>query len=347
MNKEKLGFGIIGCGMISRWHAEAISAADKGFLVGVADKNAENAEAFAKEHGCAVFSDADELLSSDEIDVVCICVPSGLHAMFAVKAAEAGKHFVVEKPMAITKEQLDNIAEACEKNGVKGCVISQLRFSQSVQTVKNAIDSGLLGDIVFVDLKMKYYRTPEYFAASPWKGTFAMDGGGALMNQGIHGIDLIQYLAGPVISVSGVCKTMVHSIEVEDTASLTLEFANGAVGAVTATTSVPPGYPRVIEISGTKGTVSLMEDVITAWDIEGVPAPGPLSESVASASHNDPKAFSAENHKMQILDMIEAVHSNREPYVGIIDGSRAVDVILAAYEAGRSGKKVYIAERHK
>ena len=153
-NKRKIGFGIIGCGMISKWHAEAIASIEDAHLVGVADLDTSRAQSCASKYGCRAFPDSDSLISSSEIDVVCICLPSGLHAEYAARAAMSGKHFIVEKPLAITKEQLDSVISACEKNHVKGCVISQLRFSPDVQKVKKVIDAGLLGDILFADLKM-------------------------------------------------------------------------------------------------------------------------------------------------------------------------------------------------
>ena len=176
-NERKFGFGIIGCGMISKWHAEAIASVDGAYLVGVADLDFRRTLEFSEKYSCTAFSEVDALIECGSIDVVCICVPSGLHAEYAVRASNAGKHFVVEKPLAITREQLRAVAEACEKNGVKGCVISQLRFSQSVQRAKKAIDDGLLGKILFADLTMKYHRTTEYYSSSKWRGTVAMDGG--------------------------------------------------------------------------------------------------------------------------------------------------------------------------
>lgn len=342
-DKRKIGFGIIGCGMISKWHAEAITAVDGAYLVGAADADRAKAASFAAEYGCTAFPDADSLIACDRVDAVCICVPSGLHAEYAVRAAAAGKHFVVEKPIAITREQLRAVIDACEENNVKGCVISQLRFAPSVQRVKKAIDDGILGKILFADLTMKYYRTEEYYATSSWRGTKAMDGGGALMNQGIHGIDLVQYLVGPIRSVSGVCKTLIHDIEVEDTASLTVEFENGAVGTVAGSTAAFPGFPRYIEINGTRGSIALTEDRITLWSVDGEDLTadiGDKSHNVASC--NDPTGITFDLHKRQIADMVIALQRDSDPLVDIYDGKRAVDVVLSAYEASNEGRKILI-----
>ena len=344
MQKQSFGFGIIGCGMISKWHADSILSIEGAYLVGAADAAPQRAANFASQYGCTPFASADDLLACAEIDIVCICTPSGLHAEYAKKVAEAGKHFVVEKPLAITREQLSEVITACEANGTRGCVISQLRFSPAVQKVKKALDEGLLGTILFADLTMKYYRSPDYYASTPWHGSRAMDGGGALMNQGIHGIDLIQYLVGPIRTVSGVCKTMVHEIEVEDTASLTVEFENGAVGTVTGSSAAYPGFPRQIELNGTTGSITLTEDRITHWSVGGE-TPAELSEEgngTTAQTYRDPKKMSFELHKQQLADMIDALRTDRKPLVDIYDGKRAVDVILSAYEASQTHQTVFL-----
>lgn len=342
--KHKLGFGIIGCGSISKWHANAVAALEDGYLVGVTDYDAARAVSLAREYQCKAYACVEDLLKSNEIDIVCICTPSGLHAEHAVMAANAGKHFIVEKPVAITKEQITRILAACEKNAVKGCVISQFRFSPAVQAVKKAIEDGSLGKILVADLSMKYHRSPAYYQSSPWRGTRAMDGGGALMNQGIHGIDLLQYLVGSVRAVSGICKTLVHEIEVEDTASLTVEYENGAIGSITGTTSLSHGYPRRIEINGTKGTVVLTEDSITLWEVNGTPPPLPPKQDADTASHNDPSRVSMCNHEKQLKDMVAAIRQNRRPLVDLYEGKKAVEIILAAYESGRTGKRVILKD---
>lgn len=345
MESRKVRFGIVGCGLISKWHITTVLELDNAELIGVFDNFKEGAIKTAKEYGCRVFDTYEEMLSSDEIDVVTICTPSGLHAPLAVKAAESKKHIVVEKPMAITKEQIDELISACEKNGVKIAVISQLRFDKSIQFVKKAISDGALGEILLGNLYMKYYRDTDYFAQSKWRGTWALDGGGALMNQGIHGVDLISYLLGPVKSVYGKIQTKVHDIEVEDTAVAFVEYENGAIGTIHATTSVKPGYPRYIEINGTKGSVILEENKVKKWDVEGYDIPKDLvCEDVKTESFKNPAAFSTEFHKLQIADMIEAVLENKEPMVDMYEGKKAVKIILSIYESSKSGLKVDIGK---
>lgn len=333
---KKYGFGITGCGIISTWHAEAIESIEDATLVGVYDNNIENAKKLAERFNCRIFSSYEEMLECSEIDIINICLPSGLHAEMAIKAVNAKKHFIVEKPMAITKHQLEAIIDACEKNNVTGAVICQMRFTENIQKLKKAIDNGELGKILVADVYMKYYRSPEYYASAGWRGTWDMDGGGALMNQGIHGIDLLLYLAGPVKSVYGLCKTLARDIEVEDTASLVVEYESGAIGTIQGTTSVDPGYPRRIEISGTKGSVILTEEKFTRWDVGGksdLPLAPPTAEF---------KEFTHYEHSLQIKDFIDALNNNRRPLVDIYEGKRAVDVILAAYESTKTKKAVEI-----
>ena len=336
------GFGIIGCGVISKWHADSIEQIEEARIVGAYDTRIEGAKKFAEERNCRVFETLEEMLACDEIDVVCICTPNGLHAKLAIQAANAGKNIIVEKPMAITKEQVNDMIEAVERNKVKVAVISQLRFTNSIRRVKEAIDNGELGQIVIGDVYMKYFRSPEYYASAGWRGTWEMDGGGALMNQGIHGIDVLQYLVGPVKSVSGICKTLVRDIEVEDTASLTVEYESGAIGTIQGTTSVEPGYPRVIEISGTRGTVVLKEDVIIRWDLDGKELDEKDIPKGNQESFRNPAGFDIENHKRQIKDLIDAVKEDRRPLVDVYEGKKPVDIILAADESSKTGKKVIL-----
>ncbi|MBE6695589.1 MAG: Gfo/Idh/MocA family oxidoreductase [Ruminococcaceae bacterium] len=338
---KKFGFGIVGCGMIADLHADVIAGISRAAFVGVFDKDIDRASAFAEKKGAQkVYLSYEDMLSDSDIDIVCICTPSGLHAPLIIQAAESGKHFIVEKPMAITEEQLSSVISAVEKNHVKGEVISQYRFSLAVQTVKQAVERGQLGKIILADIYMKYHRSAEYYNSS-WRGTKAMDGGGALMNQGIHGIDLLQYIVGDVKSVMGCCRTLLHNIEVEDTASLTVEYANGAIGTIQGTTSVNPGYPRRIEIHGTEGSVVLEEDRIVVWDIEGTPMPEQKEKSV-TASHNNPMAISNKYHKIQFEDLISSIEEDREPLISVYEGKKPVDIVLAAYKSEKEGRKILL-----
>lgn len=332
------GFGLIGCGAIARLHAKAIAGIEKAELIGVYDYSYAYAEKFAKEFGCKAYESLESLLANPDIDIVNICTPSGLHAEQTILAAKAKKHVIVEKPMAITKEQLDSAISAIRENGIKAEVITQLRFTPAIRKLKQAIDEGRLGKILLADFNMKYYRSPEYYKQGGWRGTWKMDGGGALMNQGVHGIDLVQYLVGGVKSVYAQCRTLDREIEVEDTANILVEYTNGAMGVIQSTTVATPGRPRQITVCGSKGSVVVKEDVIEHWDIAGEED----GEEMQSDFHSgvDPMAFTEYYHKMQFIDLINAIDENRKPMVDENDGRKPVDIILAAYESSRTGKKI-------
>ncbi len=336
------GFGIIGCGIISQWHSTAIENIENAKVAGAFDMNQARAEEFAAEHNCKAFPTLEEMLACPEIDVICICTPSGLHAEAAVAAANAGKHVVVEKPMAITREQLAAIVEAVERNGVQLTSISQRRFSDSITKIRNAIAAGEFGRLLIGDVYMKYYRSHEYYASAGWRGTWAMDGGGALMNQGIHGIDLLQHLMGPVKSVSAICRTMDRKIEVEDTAIATVEYENGAVGIIEGTTCADPGFPCRIEISGTRGTVVMEDDTIVKWVVDGKEIDLSKPEEPTGESYREATAFNADLHTAQFRDLVRALDTNTKPFIDVYEGKRPVEVILSIYESSASGNRVYL-----
>ena len=339
--ERKIGFGIIGCGVIADFHANALfGLSEEAVLVGVADARLPAAERFAKEKQVRAFASVEEMLACPEIDVVTICVPSGLHAELAIKAANAGKHIIVEKPMAITKEQLDAMEEACTRNGVMLSSVAQSRFTSGVRKAKQAIEDGYLGKMVCADVYMKFNRTQEYYNTGGWRGTKAMDGGGALMNQGIHGVDLLLYLAGDVKSVYAVSKTLARQIEVEDTLSAVLEFKSGATGVIQATTSVYPGYPRRLELNGDKGTIVLEEGNLVRWDMEDTTLPAVTLKSNVRSSASAPTDFSADNHTKQFKDVIQALRNGTKPLVDLREGRRAVDLILAIYQSAEERRVI-------
>lgn len=345
MAKRKLGFGIIGCGMISDFHINALKElSDSARIIGVTDVVKDAAIRVASRHNLDVFDSVEELLSAKGLDVVCICTPSGYHAENIIKASNAKKHVIVEKPMAITKEQLDLVEKTCAENKTVLSVISQIRFARDMKRAKFAVESGEMGSIVTADMYMKYYRSQEYYNSGSWRGTMRLDGGGALMNQGIHGVDLLQYLAGPVISVFAYSKTLVRNIEVEDTLSAVLEFQSGALGVIQATTSVYPGYPRRLEINGDRGSITIEETAITKMDIHGSISEDIVLKPSFSSGASAASAISTDFHTAQISDVIDAIREKRKPAVDITEGRKAVDIILAIYKSAREERKVYIEE---
>lgn len=335
---KTIKFGIIGCGAISYNHADAINVIDNAKLIACSDVNEKSLEVFSEKYDIIGYKNVEDMLVNSEIDVICICTPSGLHSKFAVMAANQKKHIIIEKPMALTVKQCDEIINASEKNNIKVEVICQNRFKNTFRFVKSIIEQGKLGKIVSADIYMKYYRSPEYYATSNWKGTWAMDGGGALMNQGIHGVDIMLFMLGNVKSVFGHAKTLARDIEVEDTASAIIEYENGAIGVIQGTTSVAPGYPRKVEINGTNGSITLIEGDISIWDVPNVKQPKSQSES--SKSFKDPMGFTIEGHVMQITDMVEAIINDRPPFVDQYEGKRAVELITAIYESSNKRKLI-------
>lgn len=337
---HKIRFGIVGCGVISDWHARAIAAIPDALLVAVTDVRPVAAQQFAEKYKVIACEDLDELLAST-IDAVCICTPSGMHAEQAIKAANAGKHIVLEKPIGITTPQLDAIVEACRRNKVRLTAVSQYVFSDAMQKLKSAVDEGKLGKLILGDITMKFLRTKEYYESATWRGTWALDGGGALMNQGIHGVGMLLHVMGPVKSVTAHTRTLLHNIEVEDTAVAILEFKNGALGQIVGTTSVYPGYPRVLQVTGSNGTVTLSEDKIIGWKLRDEPD-APVWEGQITDTSSIPTNFGIEGHKKQIEDFIAAIRGKRSPLVDEHVGRMAVDLVLAIYESSRTGRTVWM-----
>lgn len=336
----KLGFGIIGTGAISDIHAKAISEIENAELIGVYDASFERTLKFAEKQNCMAFESLDAMLKDDKVNIINICTPSGLHAEHSIRAAKAKKNIVIEKPMAITAQQIEQIICACEENNVFTTVVSQLRFTEAIVKTKKAIEDGSLGKILLADIKMKYYRTEEYYNSS-WRGTWNLDGGGALMNQGIHGIDLMQYLMGGIKSVYCSHSTLLHKIEVEDEASLLVEYNNGAKGVIQSTTCVYPGYPRTIEITGTKGTVIIKEDTIEKWDLkDSEEVLIPITSKVNS--YSSPLDIPYKYHKKQFEDLLNCIFQNKKPLLDIYEGKKSVEIILAAYKSNKENKRIYL-----
>lgn len=257
-----LQFGIVGLGMIADFHARAIRAMSggRGTLVACCSRHKEKADAFARKFDCAPYASLEDFLRHPGLQIVTVCTPSGTHRETALAAAAAGKHLLVEKPLEITARRCRAIVEACRSRGVLLAGIFPSRFHEAARAVKGAIDRGRLGRITLGSAYVKWYRSQEYYDRGGWHGTRQWDGGGALMNQSIHAIDLLQWFMGPVASVHAFTATLGHErIEVEDNAAAALRFVNGALGAIEGSTCVFPGFLKRIEVSGTRGSIILQE----------------------------------------------------------------------------------------
>jgi predicted dehydrogenase len=282
----------------------------------------------------------DALLARPDVDVVCVCVPSGLHAEIGVRAARAGKHLAVEKPVDVTLAAADRLIEAARTAGVALTVISQHRFDPGLVELKRLIDEGALGRLVLGEASTKWYRTQAYYDSAGWRGTWAMDGG-SLMNQGVHYVDLLRWCMGPVTEVTAVCATQAHQVEVEDTALALVRFASGAVGTIMSTTAAYPGFPQRLEITGTGGTVIVEDGRITRRALTGQDDHGPDGTGEASTgAAADPAAIEVASHAAQLADLLAAVAGGREPAVGGQDGRDALEIICAVYESARTGRTV-------
>ena len=324
---------LIGCGAVTDIHHQALTHLENAEIVGVYDKSLARAQEFAKERGLQVFESMEDLLASDA-NVVGICTPSGLHASLALQCMHAGKHVMVEKPIAITEQDCDAILAAERETGKVCSAIAQLRFFDDIRRAKEILESGELGKPILCDLYMKYYRKPEYYANS-WKGTIAMDGGGALMNQGIHGIDVLRYLVGEPKRINGTVRTLVHDIEVEDTAVATVEFENGALGVIEGTTSVSPGFPRRLEIHCQKGGMVIEESRLVSVDLPNAVA---NTEKSNYDSSSDPMNFSFEGHRRQYANLFAAIEGTEPLYYTAADAVESVKTVLRIYRSSREGK---------
>jgi UDP-N-acetyl-2-amino-2-deoxyglucuronate dehydrogenase len=345
------GFGIVGTGVIAAIHADAIALLAKtgrsktglpnARLVAVTDVAADDAAAFAAAHGCRAEPDLGALLARRDVEVVCVCVPSGLHAAIGVQAAKAGKHLVVEKPIDVSLEAADRLIGAAGAAGVALTVISQHRFDPGLIELKRLLEEQALGRLVLGEASTKWYRTQAYYDSATWRGTYAMDGG-SLMNQGVHYVDLLRWCMGPPAEVTAVCTTQAHQIEVEDTALGIVRFASGAVGTILSSTAACPGFPQRLEITGTDGTVTVEDGHIVGRALAADPGPA-APDGAAEAGRlaaADPAALDVARHAAQLADLLDAVATGREPAVSGQDGRDALEIVLAVYESSRTGRPV-------
>jgi UDP-N-acetyl-2-amino-2-deoxyglucuronate dehydrogenase len=342
-----IGFGIIGCGMISRFHAKAVADIKGAKVVACFDSFSSSADKFGAEIGCKVYHDLDKMLADPAVDVVTICTPSGVHMEPAIAAAKAGKHVIVEKPLDITLKRCDAMIAACKRAGVVLSTIFPSRFHESSQLLKGAIDKGRFGKLTMGDAYVKWFRTQEYYDSGAWRGTWALDGGGALMNQAVHSVDLLLWFMGPAVEVSAFAATLAHErIEVEDVAVATIKFANGALGAIEASTATFPGELKRIEVSGNAGSVVLREEDLAVWKFaKETKADDAIREKMASRTHTgggaaDPKAIGYHGHMLQFQDVLKAIKTGKRPLVDGPEGRKAIELILAIYKSAETGKPV-------
>jgi predicted dehydrogenase len=330
------GFAILGAGMIAEYHAEAIAAnrENGARLVAIGHYNPQRFMEIERRFGVPCQTE-QELLSDPQVNVICICTPSGQHAQQTIAAAQAGKHVLVEKPMATRLEDADAMISACRQNQVTLGVVFPNRTKPVFQRIHSAIQSGKLGELTLGLVNLPYYRSQAYYDQAAWRGTWALDGGGVLMNQGIHQVDLLAWFMGDPVSVQAHALTLQREIEVEDTLSASLHFANGALAAINATVTAVPGFPPRMEIYGTHGGVQIEGDTVMRWWSED----GPREEDAIAAQPTsagagaDPRGISTAGHIAIISDFIHALHEKRPPLVDGAEGRRSLGIVISIYQA--------------
>jgi UDP-N-acetyl-2-amino-2-deoxyglucuronate dehydrogenase len=336
--------GLIGGGNISETHARAARAIPDVEVSAIYGTNADKTARLCREHGGTAYQDFDSFLKHRPMDMVIIGSPSGLHAEQGIAAARRGLHVLTEKPIEISTTRADALIQSAKQSGVQLGVIFQDRMKPHIRRLKNWIEQGVLGKVLLVDAHVKWYRPPEYYAASRWRGRLALDGGGALINQGVHTVDLLLWLLGDVVRVQARTATLLHKIEAEDTAVATLEFANGALGIFHATTAAYPGYPRRVEISGTEGTVILEHDRIIAADIRNAPAA--VSESSTPDENKSSSSAAVSDfrgHQAVFEDFLAAIQEKRTCACDGIEGRRSIALVESIYRAAKTPDRIVTA----
>ncbi|WP_378952261.1 Gfo/Idh/MocA family protein [Pelosinus sp. sgz500959] len=338
---SKVKFAIVGSGSIVPIHAQAISSIHDADLVAIYGRSVGRVKEFAAQYNCDWYDNYEEMLKRTDIDVVSICTPNGTHADLGIAAAIAGKHVVIEKPIDVTLEKADALIETCQKQGVKLGVIFQRRYCDGVMALKKLVEEGKLGKLLFGGCYIKLYRSQEYYDSGTWRGTWEIDGGGILMNQGIHYIDMLQFLVGPVAEVTGYCGTFGHTgLEVEDTASAAVKFQSGALGVIEGTTCAYPGLVSRVDVYGTEGSAVIENDVLTSVQLKsGYEYKANSNLENAGVSSPD---ISFEDHRRQFQEIVTAFQNDREYSINGLEGRKSLEIILAIYKAAFNNDKVVL-----
>jgi len=335
---KPIRFSILGTGMVAHYHKAAIenNSGLGASLRTVIHYNPAQFDSIAAEFGvpCVSF---EAMLEDEDVDVVCICTPSGQHAEQAIACLNAGKHVLVEKPMALSVSEAKAMIACADKNDVQLAVALQRRADPLFKTVKQAIKNGDLGKLTMASIVMPYYRNQAYYNQAAWRGTWALDGGGVLMNQGIHIIDLLVWFMGDPVSVHAFADTLHRDIEVEDIATAVMKFQNGSMATITATTTVGGGAPHRIELFGTNGTIQIEGEGVTRWDLldaskSTIPSPEISNEANAGAGA-DPKGISTDGHTAIVADLIQSIRTGTPPAIDGNEGLRSLSAIHSIYIA--------------
>ena len=347
--KGGYGFGIVGCGMIADFHARAIEGMKGGHLACVFSRSKANAERVAKDFNCASYQNYKAFLAHPGLDIVAIATPSGAHLEPCVQAAKAGKHIICEKPLDVTLERVDRMIRACDENRVMLAGIFPRRFNEATTVFKRAVDTGRLGKITLADAYIKWHRTQEYYDSGDWRGTWLLDGGGALMNQSIHTIDLLYYLAGEVESVCAYADCAIHEgIETEDNAVAIVKFKSGALGVIEGSTSCfsPTGHPAEVHMCGADGSIFMRDNAFTVWDFKKKkPSDQKIMQKFraetgkAGAGAADPRAIDFSGHQKNFEDAVRSLKGGKKPLIDGKEARKSIEIILAVYSSALTGGK--------
>ncbi len=350
MSDKPLRFGVVGLGMGVQHCRDLVDAAGCE-LAAICDANEPRLEQNRQEFGVRAYTSYDDFLNDADVDVVNICTPSGTHADLSVKALQSGKHVICEKPPDVTLEAVDRMIAAKQEAGKHLMVIFQSRFEPLYQEIRKTIESGRLGRLVGVHGEVNWWRSDEYYGPpGGWKGTWKLDGGGSLANQGIHTLDIVQWLGGPVVEVYGKYGVFAHNIESEDKTVAVLTFANGALGTMTTTTAAYPGLSRTLLIHGSKGSITVEDDELTAWTIAGESREAEKEEEAAMLARfgpkgprdatiaSDPFAFATRGHLKQFEGFAAAIRRGEEPANSIETTRHTIEIMTAVYESARRGQ---------
>lgn len=338
-----LGVAVIGAGGIAGTHVEALKEIGEAKLCGVWSHSPAKLQTFADRYGIPAYQSLEELLQDHAVQVVVLCLPPGLNTEYGLQAAEAGKHLIVEKPIDTDAVRGERLIKTYRDKGLTLSVIFQNRFTPAMKKAKQAIAEGLLGKIYLADGYAKLYRSAAYYDSGAWRGTKALEGGGAFINQGIHTIDMLQWLMGGVKSVEGVVKTVRHNIEVEDMGTVLVEYNNGAIGVLEISTAIEPGYMERMEIHGEKGTIVMDKGNILEWKVQGCKEEDYLEKRhTATGAANSP-AVSYINHKEQLAEILASIMKGKDPLVTGEEGIKALKIVQAIYESSAKRQRVYVS----
>lgn len=332
-----IGVAVIGAGLVGPTHAEFAVRADGAALRVICDLREDRGRPLAERYGVDWQPDYRAAVARPDVQIVSICLPMALHLEVATAAAEAGKHVIVEKPIELNLDRAQQLIAVCQRQGVRLAAIFNRRFVHGTRRARQAVRDGELGRLLVADMVFKSWRPAEYYRESGWRGTWALEGGAALINQGVHGVDLMTWIAGPIRRVQGYARHLRHDIEADDTTIAVCEYASGALGVIQCTTSISPRQHDRIELHGERGSIFLEDYAVARWEIEGSE---PGQPSAAELALPGADRGTLVGHFLQIQDMVDAVRANRAPAVTGEEALHSLAVIQAIYEAERTGRAI-------